>query len=67
MPKKKPPCGVVVIEESQRLRMFLRQEMRAFTTEIEKFNTGVRAIIKAVASAHKAAIIPFPKTDVSDE
>jgi hypothetical protein len=67
MPKEKPLNGVVLIEERQRLRMFLRQEMRAFTTEIEKFNTGVRAISKAVESVHQATIIPFPKTNVSDE
>jgi hypothetical protein len=67
MPKEKPPNEVVLIEERQRLRMLLRQEMRAFTAEIEKFNTGVRAINKVVASVHQATIIPFPKTNVSDE
>jgi hypothetical protein len=67
MPKEKPPNVVVVIEEHQRLRMFLRQEMRAFATEIKKFNTEVRAISKALASVHQATIIPFPKTNVSDE
>jgi hypothetical protein len=59
--------GVLVIEEQQLLFASVRKEVRALVCEIERFNIEVRAISKAVASVHQATIIPFPKTNVSDE